>query len=99
MQAIYYQRIRETDFENKPMTQAIFALKARADANQTPIKLLFLSEEEFNQLETEIRSLAHDVNFALLKDITKGISYFLGLKFQVQKDLNDEIEINVDKSA
>lgn len=96
MLARYYKRTRERGYDDKPTIQKIFALKANADARGVAIKILYMTTEEFKNLETEIRALAADVNFYKLKDPVKGITNFIGLPFELLETLDETTQTKVD---
>lgn len=99
MFADYYERKRESTYEDKPMIQKIFALKGEAEAQGLTIKKLFLTLEEYTQVETEIRALAADVNFYKLKDPEVGIANFMGLSFKVINTLREPKHGKIDKAS
>lgn len=97
MHAIYYQRKRETPYDDKPLIQNIFLLKANADAKGQAIKTLLVTDEELRALESEIRQLAADVNFYKLKDARQGLASFIGVSFEVIDTISAVKEAKVDK--
>lgn len=93
MRAIYYARKRETGFHEKPGLAKVFAFLDELYQKEIAVKTLFLEPEEYTEIETDIRSLAADINFYKLNNPQVGVARVIGVPFEILDSVTTQMNI------
>lgn len=91
----YERRRVAKGLNDKPALEAVFVLKQKARRQNKAIQTLFLTLQEFQALQDEVKDLGNDMKIKIGND-RNNISKLLGIPIEVLTDLESEL---VDKIA
>lgn len=90
MFAQYYERKRKTGLDSKPTLEKIFALKTRVAAEGKAIKVLYLTDDEVENLGDELTKLKDEIkNYKPNSDI-QDLAKILGVPLEVLNEVGVE---------
>lgn len=92
MHAKFYERKRATSYSDRPIIEGIFTLKQRARMSRKAVKMLFLSSDELDTLQDELKGLGCDVNESKTVNAIEIASNLIGVPIEIIEELYTDVD-------